>query len=95
MTPSTELGPSLRATQDVAAALEDLAKDVVMAVASVPRILTAPPPAVRTEHAPQAVRSESSTITLTESLHRCYNPKPSRATDSYRSAAQAYAFKQT
>ncbi len=42
-------------TQDVAAALEGLAKDIVMAVASVPRMLEAQPLAVRTEAMPKEV----------------------------------------
>ena len=41
--------------QDVAAALECLAKDVVMAVAFVPRVLEAQPLGVRTEPAPLQV----------------------------------------
>jgi len=48
--------------QDVAAALEGLAKDTIMAVASVPRILEAQPLVVRTEPTPQEVRAETSTL---------------------------------
>ena len=54
------LKPGRCTVQDVAAALEGLAKDVVMAEAAVPRIVAATqPPAVRTEPAPPEVRAVS------------------------------------